>query len=188
MLWKWSFKFFGTQYQFLTRVTPARETFHYGVGNRCHDGRYVLFLDYDDTPYDWIIEEIKLLQTMTQLGTAYLFKTRKGHHVIFLEKFYLGNIVEMLRMTTCDYQYQNVPLFYGKKLWVLRSSNKKHEELKYLGCVPNPNDALYLRERSLAHKNYLIVKYAVPPEDFLRGGRFDDFEELSLAYYYIHEK
>lgn len=175
--------FLGTNHHFLYKTIKERKEFHYGIGNRCEDGKYVLFLDYDDTPDEWIREEIKLLQDNTQLGTAYIFQTKNGCHVLFLEKFYLAEILKLMNMTSIDPRYKNVPLQYGKKLWVLRSSNKKNETIKYLGYKYK----LSPLERSRAHATYLTRILGIPRDHLaMDESPLDTSTGVVLGHYKIH--
>lgn len=191
-MWKTSFNIFKTHFQFYTKVERKKEQFVFGYGNRCADGRYVLFLDYDKSPLQYIQEEIRLLQSVSPLGTAYVFRTRHGYHVVFLEKMTLGTIVNLLQMTTCDYNYKEIPLKYGRKVWVLRSSRKKGEGdgIKYIGAYPpiTTVNAMTLPERSNAHKLYLCQEHGVPSDDVKDGGAFDQENTITLAYYYVDDR
>ncbi len=100
-------------------------TWKTGITNRCNDGKFVLFLDYDNVPLQWIIDEITYIQTHFSLGDLHIFKTGKGYHVINTEKRQFGTILEIMKSTTCDPHYITVPLKYGKRVWTLRISNKK---------------------------------------------------------------
>lgn len=175
---------FGKQFSLILRVFPEKTVITGGFGNRCKNAEYILFLDHDDTPEHWIREELKLLQKNFPLGNAYLFRTKRGHHTIFLEKFPLCDITEMMLVTSCDAHYKSIPMFYGRRMWVLRSLEKKNETIKYLGVIKNHSDI----ERSLAHKEYLKNIYKVPEKDFAGNGKFDKEKDLTLAYYKISEK
>lgn len=195
MFWQLSQDAFGLTFNASMRIIRRKNVPHYGVGNRCSDGKYVLFIDYDHQLLDWIQEEIRLLQSTYryQLGTAYLFRTKNGYHVIFLEKHDIGFITRALSMTTADHNYKTIPLLYGRKIWVLRQSRKKNEHIDSIGYFPNPFHKLLVREhitlpeRSKAHKHYLKLLYSLPKEWFVQGGEFDKETELHIGYYAISE-
>lgn len=181
---RWRFNLLGTERTFYYNSKKERTVFHYGIGNRCEDGQYVLFLDYDKTPLDWITEELRLLQEWFELGTAYLFRTKNGHHVIFLEKFSLSEIVEMLGCVSIDRNYKEVPLHYARKIWVLRQTQKTGEKIEYLGCLPNPK-VDPKRDRSRPHAVYLCEQAGVPTRDLDGNNSFDDKNDLIIGYYKI---
>jgi len=186
MLLNIKFDVLGRHINMILRAIKQKDNLLYGVGNRCNDASYILFLDYDNTPLDWVTEEIRLLQRRynTKLGTAYLFKTRKGIHALFLEKNDIDDIIEMMRITSSDKQHKEIPLYYGRRIWVLRGSPKKDEELMYLGCLTSLGTTQSVM-RSNAHKKYLQLLYTIPESDFYRGSGFDDENELTLAYYHV---
>ncbi len=182
MFYSTTFNLFGRKNSLILRSVKEKSVLMYGFGNRCKDGKYVLFLDYDNTPYNWISEEIGLLQEMFSLGTAYVFQTKNGYHVVFLEKYTLKQIISFLDVTSCDKNYKTVPLYYGRKIWVLRTSPKVDEELRFIKAhhplLPN------IEEKSLAHSMYLAKFYDVPLED-LPIQHLDGQENLTLAHYKI---
>lgn len=186
MIAKWNFNFLGRTYNLLFRSVKEKKVLHYGVGNRCKNGQYVLFLDYDDTPLEWVEEELLLLQKRFEflLGDAYLFKTKNGIHVIFLEKHHLGRIIQMMDMTSCDKNYKTVPLLYARKVWVLRQSEKKGEDIRYLGKLSSPSTW----DRSKAHALYLEQFCKVPHTDLVLNGALDDQDTVTMGYYHITER
>lgn len=166
---------------FLVKRTRERKEFHYGVGNRTKDGMYCVFLDYDDTPYEWIREEIRLLQERMGCGHAHVFKTNKGFHVIFLEKYPLDELLHILGMTSVDKSYIHVPLKYANKVWVLRQTHKRDMPITYVETIKNTFSTF--REKSTAHKEYLI-RYCYLDEESFEKHKWDGQQELVLGYYY----
>lgn len=162
-----------------------KESLMYGMGNRCNDGRYVLFLDYDDVPVQWVIDEINLLHEVAcgSVGNAYLFRTKHGLHVVFLEKHSLGDVVELLNMTSCDKQYKAIPMRYARRIWVLRQSPKKNETMEYLGVITKDCNL----DRSMAHREWLQSYYRIPDKDFPVTG-WDDEEKIIIGYYHVNDE
>lgn len=155
----------------LLRIIRKKSNLLWGMGNRCKDATYILFLDYDNTPIEWVTEEIRLIQKRycMLVGTAYLFQTRKGIHVVFLEKNDLEDIIEIMKITSADKQHRDIPLYHGRRIWVLRGSEKKNEKLQYLGCLTNSISCVTLGDRSNPHKQYLQMLFKIPDKDFYRG-------------------
>lgn len=169
----------------LFRITKEKETLHYGIGNRCADGLYTVFLDYDSVPFEWVTEEIDLLQELYELSTAYIFKTKNGYHVIFLDKMPLIDLLQVIHTTSIDTNYIRVPLEYARKVWVLRQSNKKDESIKYLGCVERRTENEYVYDKSGAHKLFLTKYCGVPLKDFGSRIEYDREETIIMGYYRI---
>lgn len=178
---KW--KLFGRTWSVITRVERSKTEFHYGVTNRCQDGTRLLFLDYDDTPLEWVKDDVALLREWHTMGDAYLFKTKHGYHVICLEKRTTGDIIIMQGMTSCDDNYKHVALQTGRaKLWVLRQSEKNNEHIHYLGRLQGKTS----RMMSLAHARYLVMHCGVPASDvFGRGKHYDTSTRLCFGTYKI---
>lgn len=184
MLLKKTLDLFGWHLNVLFRAVPERKVLHFGMGNRCNDGKYVLFLDYDHLPLEWVEEEILLLQDLG-LGNAYVFKTKHGIHVVFLEKYYLGLMSNLLDVTSADKNYKSIPMQYARKIWILRQSNKKDESIEYLGVRKKRG----LPEKSLAHASYLYAFMKVPLIDIeLSLGDWDKETDVTMGYYKIAER
>ena len=123
-----------------------------GITNRCKDGGYCLFIDYDDVPADWVTDELEWLQEFYQLGDVHLFKTGHGYHAICTQKFRLSELIRILRSTSTDAAYVSVPMRRARKMWTLRISRKA-------GAVPT-----YLRTL----KGFRGCEESKPHNDVLR--------------------
>ena len=165
----------------LAKTTQERTKFHYGMGNRCDNGQYCVFLDYDDTPLEWVYAEIDLLQDSCGLGSAYVFQTKNGYHVCFLEKVYFHELLDIMSMTTIDQRYRNVPLRYGNKIWVLRNSKKQKKDLEYIGVRMWQSDLT----KSNAHRLYLMNVVGVPKSHMPDVNDCDHTDKIILGYYKI---
>lgn len=182
MFHRLTFHAFGREISLLARVARSRPVLHYGIGNRCTDARYLLMLDYDDSPEDWVRAEIALLQEDKRVGNAHLFKTKNGYHVIFLEKLLLSEVIHFLGMTTVDQRYRDVPLAYGLKVWVLRESHKSSEKIVSRGTILSPH--LCKTPRSNAHMIWLRERYGLPELERY-GGPYDQSTVLLAGWYKI---
>jgi len=192
VLFNFKTELFGANMNLFARFVKRKNNLLFGVGNRCRNGMYVLFLDYDDVPLTWVREEIHLLQSRfdSLIGSAYIFGTRKGFHVVFLEKNDLEDVIEMMKVTSCDKHYKDIPMYYGRRIWVLRQSPKKNEDLHYVGCmhkITNSNLCSFvtINERSFSHKNYLQQMFVIPEKDFVKGNKFDKEVSITLAHYKV---
>ena len=127
---------------------------HYVIGytNRCEDGRYVLFLDYDKIQLSWLLTELKHLIHDHSLGDVYIFESSpKSFHVVCLDKFKLDEFLNIARSSSVDEQYIYVPLKYGKKVWTLRLTEKDAGDIKFVKMIKGNNK----RQQSNAHANIL---------------------------------
>lgn len=176
------FSFFGKDFYLKLSIINHRGAWLWGVGNRCIDGQYVLFLDYDGTPYDWIVEEIKLLQDTFYLKNFYLFKTKRGFHVINLQKHSLKELIDILNYTSADEGFRAAPLQYGRKIWTLRGMNKPDEEITYIGQISREEKSF--SECSLPHRMYLQARFRLSDNAF-EGMIFDVQKDFYYSYYMI---
>ena len=157
---------FGKDIRFFIGVFPAYTTWKKGITNRCKDGQFVLFLDYDDVPFEWIVDELKLLQKGQGLGDIHLFKTGKGYHAINTEKRPFWDMIEMMQRTSCDPNYIMIPLKYGKKAWTLRVSDKKGEPtIQYVKTLKGENWMAQSRPHNFLLRELYGVKIPKKMED-----------------------
>ena len=131
---------FNKDIHFNFGIYQAFTTWKKGITNRCVDGQFVLFLDYDRAPLDWILDEIWLLQQQYRLGDVHIFKTAKGHHAVNTEKRPFWDVLRIMRSTSADPLWIDWPVKYGKKAWTLRVSDKKGKPpIAYVATVPGKN-------------------------------------------------
>jgi hypothetical protein len=182
---KFEWSLFG-EWTFMLRRGPKRDVWHWGITNRCSDGKYVIFLDYDGEPIDFIRDQIENLQHEFMLGEAFIFKTKHGHHVIFLDKVTLAELVEIFKNTTIDPLYRDVPMRRVRREWVLRQSNKNNEKITYAGKVSSLwNDC---RQKSNAHAECLHTMYDIPLEPVLHKYQYDEETDVTFACYEISKR
>ena len=131
------FRLFGWNCRFHWRAFKDLTEYVAGITNKCADGRYILFLDYDDVPEEWIIEEVGYLIEEYRLGNCYLFKSSKqGYHVISTQKRSLRELLQIMRDTSTDDAYTYVSLRRARKVWTLRISEKNGEQPTFIGTIP----------------------------------------------------
>ena len=159
--------------EFIARILAARTKKFYEVGylkcifeirrknkkyvqgytNRCQDGKYVIFLDYDRIDPEWLVEEIKALQDEFELSDFYVFESSKNsYHAVCIDKMPLNEFVHIARNTSIDRDFIDVPMMYGKRVWTLRVTNKNDVPVRFMGKIPS---AYITRYQSSAHAQKL---------------------------------
>jgi len=162
--------FFGVQNQYNKWKT--------GITNRCKDGQFVLFLDYDKVPYSWVVDELDHIQKHHKLGDIHIFQTNNGYHAINTEKRSFQEILKIMNQTSADIHFINVPLKYGKKAWTLRISNKKGKMIKHISTFPAKNKKVM----SAPHNWYLREMYGL-----VINGTDDEEQSFYISKYPINE-
>jgi hypothetical protein len=143
------------------------------VGNK-----YVLFLDYDIQEKHVVYEDIAGLQETYQLGNAYIFTTKKGFHVIFLDVLSYAELCEILDASTCDEHYKYVSRKNNNRTWVLRITDKKNNnkvEFKEILW------ASQCREMSYPHSRFLVAR-GVPEWVFEDKQQYMVYENRKLLF------
>ncbi|MCS7135438.1 MAG: hypothetical protein NZ893_03305, partial [Candidatus Aenigmarchaeota archaeon] len=95
-----------------------------GVNNICSDGKFVVFLDYDNIKFEYLLEDLEKLSKDYGLSHFIVIKTRdKSYHAVCLEKFSLPKVQEIIDNSLCDYSYKKFPIKVDKG-WILRITEK----------------------------------------------------------------
>lgn len=139
--------------------------------------RYVLFLDYDYDNKLSIYREVRSLQEKFMLGNAYIFKTRNGYHVIFLDLLSYEEFIFILHQSSCDRHYIEVPQMNDSRLWVLRLTPKKDGE----PCLENVLYNEQVRAVSNPHAK-LLEERGVPPSIINKLSPHMEEEEQTIIY------
>jgi len=144
------FNIFGKRILFQFDMRKNRTDYVEGYTNRCKDGKYIVMLDYDRLNIDWVIPEIERLQQDFNLSDFYIFKSSEdSYHAVCFDKLLYHEYVNVLRSSTVDKNYIDVPMKFGKKVWVLRTSDKDKSKIKY--CFRIMSHHTHIREKSSAH-------------------------------------
>lgn len=143
---------FGKQIYILVLLRTARKQETYGYTNRCSDGKYVVFLDYDKRVLAWVREELKSLQQQFNLGTFYIFSDKQGsYHAVCPDKVTYREFLHIMNESSTDMNYRIVPQKYGMRLWTLRIGKKGNRK-------PQIKETVFAngsRTQSTAHLNML---------------------------------
>jgi len=153
---------------------------HYVVGytNRCDDGKYVLFLDYDNIELSWLLTELNHLIRKYSLGDIYVFESSpRSFHVICLDKFRREEFLRIAKDTSVDERYIYVPLKYGKGVWTLRLTEKDSKDIKFVKMLKGNG----MRQQSYAHAKILNKLFNLE----IKLIRSDKHEGLILCKYPI---
>jgi len=147
-----------------------------GVTNKVGH-RYVVFLDYDYDEKHSIYSEVSSLQAEWGLGNAYLFKTSKGYHVIFLDLLSYGEFKAILNASSCDDAYKQVPQQNNARAWVLRITDKKDNIITYEDVITAPQ----VRPVSEPHARLLIMR-GVPEGIVNEHEEFEEGKQYGLTF------
>ncbi len=193
--WKVVLNVFGRNFQFATMRYPNVLTF--GITNETEDNFYVPFIDYDHTFYQKVLKDVKRLQNVLGLGTAYIFssspeleeKTIDGvvgnYHVIMLDKLTYQDHVKMLGLTCCDYPFRRIKAAH--KSWVLRIYPKiLRKNGRMIKGYPMLKEIVRVspegkRVKSLVHYTFLRKFYRIPVSKVKFDRYVNDLEIISYT-------
>lgn len=178
---KLNLKLFGFELGAMVSVRRERTEPVAGVTNRCSDGMYVTFLDYDCIPEDWLVSELESLQTEYGLGPLHVMSSgEEKWHVVGFDKLTRDEYEDLLSRSSCDRVYKKVPFTWGRRVATLRVTPKHGRTIEYVRTIA-PIVKLFSREKSTAHAQLFAKLYGIAPEN----GEYDDSTETIMARYVI---
>lgn len=190
---KLKFRFFGLHFFGLISKHPNIDTV--GLSNLCTDGRFVVFIDYDNIFLYRVINEVRRLQRKWKIGTVAIISTGEdedlqqkpygNYHVIAYTKFKFFEILKMLDDTSCDPNFKRIPEYFNGRYWVLRVCPKYLDGREIRG-MPYLRKVLYAktdRELSTPHFKFLINVYNMskPSREYM--SKFDRAKTLKTVIY-----
>ena len=132
-----------------------------GIRNNCC-GMRLIFIDWDETKLDFIMDEVKYLQERFFLSDFYIFKGSQklgSFHAICLDKLQYKEFMQAMDYTSADNYYKTMPQSTDKNAWVLRSEAKAgSNKPELIKIIKSPHQ---FRQKSLAHYLYLLHNYGI---------------------------
>ena len=174
----------------------------YGITNRCEDGKFVLFLDYDNIYEEIMYKDLdNLLRKYPKiLGNFYIATTGfeetddcqiKGNfHVVNFAKLYKYQIEQILKLCNIDPYFIKIPEKTAHKCHVLRISEKfwkkngqvQKEKPRFIQKYPEVaiNQRL---ELSNAHYIFFSKEWNIREPFQLQAMKFDKLTKIELHKY-----
>lgn len=120
---KFSIRLLNIRFNFSFYIVP--KTITYGVFNRIKNTPYrVLFIDYDSTPLEWVIEECRFLIRKFKLGDFIILESSKNsYHVLCFDVLSAKEETLILNDCSCDEMFKFSGNFDHRSK-VLRISSK----------------------------------------------------------------
>lgn len=159
----------------------------YGITNRTFDGKYLLFLDYDNVEDTIVKQDIKALQHNYKLGTAIVRMSNQKYqktnnelvasfHVIFFTKLSYFQMLKILKETRCDDNFKKAN--FQQRVKVLRLSRKgnKTEPLPYM-IIASKNNL----QTSKAHADFFQSQDNIVINKYLNN--LDKSRDIELINY-----
>jgi hypothetical protein len=129
-----------------------------GIKNRCMDGKYVFFADFDNHLLEQLIPELQYLQSKHKLSNLYIFRSSQKPHsylVMGIDKLNYERWVSILNETSCDKFYKDMPITNDYKQWCMRITPKAGSIApKLIRILQSPN-----QEREKSRPHWLFLKY-----------------------------
>lgn len=172
-LLKFKLPFVEKQIQLSVQLFPVMKK-AIGWTNRCKDGKYILFMDYDDMEFDELVEESRRLQEDFSLGDFFLISLGRpgSYHVVCCSKMPIPMLVSILNESSADQAFRNAPRYFQRNRWILRLGKKGERTLPKLETILRHYSEL---PESIAHRRFL-AKY------FDTGEEFHDPEDNQIEF------
>lgn len=150
-----------------------------GTMNRCEDGKYIVYLDYDLIEEDYLKGELAHLQAVFDVGDFFVFQSSpKKYHAISFSKMTALEYVRLLENSSADELFKKIPRYVSYRNWVLRHFEKAEKNKpKYLYTLANTSN----RQESYAHFKFLKTFYPDIPINKLKNS--DCLTKLDIITY-----
>jgi len=152
----------------------------HGYSSRTQDGRYVLFHDYDNLDKESIVNELKYLQEVHNLGDYYLFRMDRENsfHAVCIDTFSLRDAYKIQQETACDLAFIHSIKNLQTKEWILRWGKKGFRDCPEFDCVVKSKYGC--RIKSMAH-GLFMKKMGVAID--MKKGKWDGNKLLAFVDY-----
>lgn len=158
----------------------------FGYTNRCDDGKFIVFLDYDDIPLSWVMKEISSLQNHFKLGDFYIMQSSdNSYHAVCFSKVYLKTLMSILYNSSVDENYHRIPFTIGKRLLTLRLSKKNGKGINFICKLNGFDSKLESREHKIFFNNLFDI---INKKDLYKNNDFDNPTEIICSHYKIRGK
>ncbi len=172
----------------------------FGITNRCADGKFVLFLEYDNVYKELIYKNLKNLLGLypDSLDNFYIAKTSEettdkngqtkgNYHIVNFAKLYHYQTEEMLKICDVDPNFLKIPYKTAHKTHVLRISEKFwhignkiiKEKPKFIETYPY-HQIFSTKESSFAHYKLFCREWQIN-DPFAH--KFDNLTKIELHNY-----
>jgi hypothetical protein len=170
------------------RLTKYKHGFAVGTYSLCGDGKHVIYLDYDNFRFEWLLQEIKELIEKHKLSNFYVLRSSvagKGkykHHAVCFDKVSARHYHEIVNESNADIHFRNNGFFDLENARVLRCSGKSNS------CIDAPkfyaviSSQYALKQKSMAHILFYKNMFAIP-DTYIDYARADDSTAVNILSY-----
>ena len=175
----------------------------FGVTNRCSDGKFVLFLDYDKTYKDIVINDLNVLlkRFPNTFSNFYIAttepetkqkngKTKGSYHVVNFAKIFKYQVNEAIKYCNVDPFFATIPDKTAHKCHVLRTSEKfwkidnKIIKEKPTFLEKHPKKAINPRiELSNPHYKFFQRHWEIQEPFYKQPMKFDNLKSIEIHKY-----
>lgn len=173
---------FGKTFHLHSILFNSPDTYVLGYSSRTLNGRYVLFMDYDNLELPTVVEELKYLQNKFKLSEFYVFSTgREGaYHAVCLDVMPMQEAYEILKQSSCDLSFIHAIKNLEYREWVLRIGTKgERSPPKFWLAVPSKH---HERMRSSAHAAFIRKMFRVRIQ-YPKLSPWDKLKNLGVVKY-----
>jgi len=153
-------------------ILPQRPERCAGHLNRTLDLKFCPYFDWDRLAYSWLVMEANILQREFTLSDMYLFHCadhEDGWNAMTLDKLNYWECFDVLKRSTCDWNYKRGCFYTPSRAWTMRVTEKgERDRLEYFGVIPSK---FQKREKSRAHAE-LIEAFGA---EVNWKGKFDNY-------------
>ena len=151
-----------------------------------HTTEFSIFLDYDNIKDKRLIDELKFLQELHELGDFHVFATNEfGRHAICVDRMFLRKALDVVYTSTCDAIFKRGVRINEYRTWILRGYEKgERDRPKHIYPVKSPYNGKRLQNQALSMflANHYAAKVRLVNPDGNTELEFQDYLTSSKVH------
>lgn len=181
-------RFFDIQLDFVFKISRIKKGFAIGTYSICQDGKHIIYLDYDNFRFEWLLGELKHLKEKFKLSNFYIFRSSQvgnnlyKHHAVCFDKISARVYNQIVMESNADMLFKHNGFFDLENARVLRFSGKSKSRIGmpyYHGFISSKYQS---KSKSNGHMEFYKKMFDIPKKHF-NYKNVDKSERIQIISY-----
>lgn len=184
-------RYFDFVINFSFKLSKLSTGFAVGTYSICKDGSHVLYFDYDNFRFEWLLDELRHLRDKYKLSNLYIFRSshksigKYKHHVVCFDKCSAREYNDIILSSNADMLFKKNSFFDLENSRVLRFSGKSKSQIGmpvYYGAIKSKYNK---RNKSTAHIDFYERMFKFKVINRKKEDKQDDIKIISYSTQHI---
>ena len=181
------FNLFNFETKFNVSFVKKKVGFVIGSYSLCHDGKHVVYLDYDRFRREWMEQELTYLIEKYKLSDFYILSSssegvNEKFHAVCFDKTSPKEYQIIAHDSNCDTSFKNINNFDYHNARVLRFSGKSNSKINHPVLISIIKSLYNLRHKSKMHLD-MYSKLGFIPEHKMNRINQDNSDNVKVVCY-----